>query len=169
MNRIRVALIAAAAMFFAASGVAFASHGKAGLWSVQIQISGMSGMPDISRMPPEIQARMKAMGMSANGNVMTVQHCMTPAEVAQDIPRMDPRAGKMCKFANVQTDSHTMSADMICSGEMQGTGHIAFTFDSDTHYTGVVSMTGTAGGHPVDHEQKIEGHWISADCGGVTH
>ncbi len=61
----------------AAGGAALASHGKVGLWDITVTMSGAMHLPDMSKMPPEVLARMKAMGVSSNGNSMHVQHCMT--------------------------------------------------------------------------------------------
>jgi hypothetical protein len=125
----------------------------------------------MSKMPPDVQARMKAMGMSMNGNSMTVQHCMTAEEVAQDMPHLDPQAQKTCKMSNMQMSGHTMSADMTCSGgQFNGSGHMAFTYDSDSHYSGEMKLSGTsADGKPIMHDQKFDGRWVSADCGGINH
>lgn len=151
------------------AGVALASHGKAGLWDVTITMGGNAAkMPDISKLPPEAQARMKAMGMSMNGNTMNVQHCMTAQEVAVDKPPTDTH-NKDCTVTNSKITGHTMSADMTCHGDFSGTGHMQFTYDSDTHYSGEVSMTGTAAGHPTTQDNKFEGKWVSADCGAVSH
>ena len=158
-----------AALAFMTSA-ALAGHGKVGLWSMTVTMSGQSGMPDMSKMPPEVQARMRAMGMSSNGNMMTVQHCMTAAEVSADVPHMDQRSEKSCKLSNMKTTGHMMTGDMVCSGAFTGTGHMQYTFDGDTHYMGEVAMDGTTeGGRPIHNDEKIEGRWISADCRGVTH
>lgn len=158
---------AAALSILAATGAAFAGHGKVGLWSISVTMAGMPAMPDMSNMPPEAMARMKAMGLSMNGNTMTVKHCMTAAEVAADIPHINPHADRNCTFSNVQHNGQSMSADLTCTKGFEGTGHMQFTFDGETHYSGEVTMTGTAHGHSVDRDQKIDAHWISADCGSV--
>jgi len=62
-----------------------------------------------------------------------------------------------------------MSADMKCTGGFQGTGHVEITYDSDAHYSGEFKMTGVANGQPMTQDQKMEGTWISASCGNVTH
>jgi len=172
--RIRTSLLVAGAaglLLAATAGGALASHGKAGLWSVTVTMSGMAQMPDMSKMPPEVQARMKAMGMNMNGNTMTMQHCMTPQEVALDQPQMDEHQKKYCKTSNVMMTGHSMSADMTCSGgEFSGSGHMQVTYDSDTHYKGEMTMNGMSqGGQPMHRDQKFEGRWLSADCGTVTH
>ena len=154
----------------AASSAALASHGRAGLWSMSVTMGGdRPAMPDMSQMPPEVQARMRAMGMSMGGNTITVRHCMTPDEVASDVPHVDPRSTHGCGMANVHHDGHTFSADMVCSREFNGSGHMTFTYDGDTHYTGEVVMNGVADGHPVNEDEKIDARWVSPDCGGATH
>lgn len=161
-----VAAVAALALA-GASGVAFASHGKAGLWSVNMSIAGQ----DTSKMPPNVLDRMKSMGMMPNSNGgFTVQHCMTAAEVADDSKMMDTSSNKDCEVANRRVTGHAMTADLICKGQMTGTGHVSVNYDSDTHYTGEMSISGkTADGTPISQEQRFEGHWVSASCGSVSH
>jgi hypothetical protein len=160
--------IAAGALALA-SGVALASHGKVGLWSVTVSFSGdIPNMPDISKMPPQVQAEMKKMGMSMSNHGMTAQHCMTAKEVAQDMPPSNPH--EKCKPANVKISGHSMSMELVCdSPDMKGTGHASFTYDTDTHYTGQMTMNGVAHGHQINQQEKFEGHWISASCGNITH
>ena len=59
MKAVRV-LILGAVLGVSAPIIAWASHGKAGLWEVTVQndMGGMSGMPDMSKMPPQARARM---------------------------------------------------------------------------------------------------------------
>lgn len=144
---------------------AVASHGKVGLWEITSHMS----MPNMSaNIPPEALARMKAMGMSMPGNqTFTSQHCMTAEEVASEKPPT-PRSNSDCTMANMSHDAHNFTADMTCSSErMQGHGHVAVSFDSDEHYSGTYTFTGTAEGHPQNMTYNFEGRWISADCGSV--
>ncbi len=62
-----------------------------------------------------------------------------------------------------------MSADMTCSGNFKGTGHMQFTFDSPNHYSGQMTMNGMSDGQPMKQQQSFEGKWVSADCGSVHH
>ncbi|HKD47359.1 MAG TPA: DUF3617 domain-containing protein [Rhizomicrobium sp.] len=151
------------------SGAAFASHGRVGLWSVTITMGGTApAMPDLSKLPPEVAARMRAMGMSTNGNSITTQHCMTAQEVATDTPHIDSNNSDDCTVSNVMHQGNAMSADMSCRGNFKGSGHMQFTYDSDSHYAGQLTMTGTVNGQPISREQKFDGHWLSADCKGIT-
>ena len=150
---------------------AFASHGKAGLWEITttMNMSGMPNMPDMSKLPPEAQAQMKKMGVQMNGNSITTQHCMTVAEVAMDKPPTMQRM-KDCSMEHMTIGGGAMNADMVCSsGAMTGNGHVSVAYSGDSQYTGSMTFDGTAQGHPVNMKNTFQGHWISADCGGVTH
>ncbi len=141
---------------------ALAAHGKAGLWEITAQIS----MPNMAAMmSPEQMARMQAMGVHMPMNSSsTTQYCRTAAQVAQDTPP-PTRSSRDCTMSNVKFSGQTYSADMTCTGQMQGTGHYSVTFDGDEHFSGNTSFTGTANGHPANMSNSFEGKWISADCG----
>jgi hypothetical protein len=149
------------------AGKALADHGKVGLWSITVAMDGnMVTMPDLSKLPPDALARMKAMGMSANGNTVTMQHCMSAADVAANFPDIHNGAGAGCAVNNVRHDGHSMSADLMCNTDaLKGSGHAQFQFDSETHYSGEISVAGVANGHPVKQDEKIEGRYLTADCG----
>ena len=152
------------------TGTAFANHGRVGLWSVTVTMGGTApAMPDLSRLPPEAAARMKAMGMSMNGNSITTQHCMTAEEVATDTPHLDATDNDGCTMSNIAHRGDSMSADMSCHGNFKGSGHPQATYDSDSHYVGDLVMTGSVNGQPVNRDQKFDGRWMSANCNGIAH
>lgn len=160
----------AACAILVAAIPASANHGKVGLWKITITMPHgiMGGGMDMSKLPPQVRARMAAAGMS--GNTMSVEHCMTATEVAANMPHVDRPHGKsQCKPTNLKVSGNTMSTDMVCTGDFVATGHSQFTYDSDTHYSGEIKMKGTAHGHAIDQDEKIEGRWVSASCGSVTH
>ena len=163
----RTVMIGAAALaaVIAVPMVALASHGKAGLWSVTVTVH-MSGMPQI---PPAERAKMKQMGIKIPGsdNTLTTKHCMTEAEVKADSFKAMQRRNKHCKVTNQKIEGQRMTADMVCTGEMQGQGHIAVTYHNAEHYTGRMTFTGTTHGHQTNVTDTFEGHWLSADCGNV--
>jgi hypothetical protein len=168
MHAVLAAIVGVAALTI--TGAAFASHGRVGLWSVTVTMGGAApAMPDLSKLPPEVAAHMKAMGMSMNGNSITTQHCMTAQEVATDTPHLDSNNNDECAMSNVTHQGNSMSADMACHGNFKGSGHMQITYDSDAHYAGELTMTGTVNGQPISREQKFDGRWISADCKGLTH
>jgi hypothetical protein len=165
-RKLAIAGVAGLVAAFIAGG-ALADHGKVGLWSIAVEMNGdLVKIPDLSKLPPDALARLKAMGMSASGNTVTVQHCMSAADVAADFPDIHNGAGAGCAATNVHHDGHSMSADLMCNtGTLKGSGHAQFIFDSDTHYSGEISVAGVANGHPVKQDEKIEGRYLSADCG----
>ncbi len=164
-NKMIVAMVVGIALV-GATGVAMASHGKVGEWSVTVTMGGGEKFPDMTKMPADVQARMKAMGMTSNGDSMNIDHCMTPEEVANDTLMTQD---KTCKLSNQKVTGHTMSADMTCSGQINGSGHFSVTYDSDTHYTGEMIVDGTSNGQAVHHDQKFDGRWISAVCKTASH
>lgn len=168
----RFAALSAGALALAAIAVpAIAGYGKAGLWNITTTINLGAGMPDLSKLPPELQAQaqaaLRAQGITMNGNTMSVQHCMTPAEVSAGHP--DVSNLRQCQMSNMRQTASGFSADVGCSGQISGTGHVAFNFDSAEHYTGRISIVGTAQGRAVNTTTALEGRWVSADCKGVTH
>jgi hypothetical protein len=142
--------------------VALAAHGKVGLWEITTHMNMPNMMANI---PPDQLARMQAMGVHMpNAQTMTTQHCMTAEEVAMDKPP-PMRNASDCTVSNATHDAHTYAADMVCSGQMQGHGHVSVAYDSDEHYSGSYSFSGSAHGHPAEMTTSFEGKWISADCG----
>ena len=160
-NKMIVAMIAGIALV-GATGVALASHGKVGQWSVTVTMGGGEKFPDMTKMPADVQARMKAMGMTSNGNSMNIDHCMTAEEVANDTLMTQD---KTCKLSNQKVTGHTMSADMVCKGQFSATGHFETTYDSDTHYTAKISMQVQG----MSMTTTVDGHWLKSDCGGAAH
>ncbi|HVU20623.1 MAG TPA: DUF3617 domain-containing protein [Rhizomicrobium sp.] len=149
----------------AGAGPALALHAKPGEWQIVMKIN-LSGMPEI---PPAQLAKMRAMGihLPLGGDAMTVTHCITPSEAAMDkIPAMTKDRQKYCAMQNMKTSANGMSADMICTGKVQGSGHMDVHFDSPEHYAGKVSMNVVANGHPMNSSSTFDATWLSADCKG---
>ena len=145
--------------FMALPLAALASHGKVGLWEVTTTMN----MPNMPQMSPTQMAQMQAMGMHMPmGHEITVQRCMSAAEVASDVPPAVHH--KNCTMSNVTLTGHTFSGKLTCLGEFTGTGTFSINYDSDTHFSGTETTTGTAGGHSATSSASFEGKWISADC-----
>jgi len=138
-------LIAAALVFAASSAPALASHARPGLWNTTttMTMSGVQGM----NMPPQTHS---------------ATFCMTAAEASSAAPRPP---NPSCAVQNIRNDGHTVSADMVCHGQMEGTGHFSTTYDSDTHYRATMSMAMNG----MSMNNAIEGKWLKADCAGASH
>jgi hypothetical protein len=159
-------VIAAGLVLLAAPIAALAAHGKAGLWQITVTIGGTNmHMPDMSKLPPDVQARMRAAGVGMGGNTITAQHCMSAQDFAMGKLPTSGQHSKSCVTSNVSYAGNHMSADMTCSGNFTGTGHIQSDWDSDEHFAAVVNMTGTHDGRTITSEEKIEGRFVSAQCG----
>lgn len=160
--RNRLSLLAAI-ILLSSSGLALAAHGKAGLWSVSTIMGGMT-----MQIPPEALAQMKAMNMKMPDNQTIVsQMCMTQAEVDADKPPAMDRGKEHCTTNVTSKSASSMTADTVCTGEMQGTGHVQISYTGDTQYAGSYSFKGVAQGNPVSMSSSFKGQWLKADCGSV--
>src|SRR5215475_4197567 len=122
----KIGLVAALVLI---PGLAFAGHGKAGLWNISTTMD-MGGM----QMPPEAMARMKAMGVKMpSAQTFNTQMCMTQAEVESDkLPPMG--RNNDCASHIVSQTGTAMTAEMVCNGEMKGTGRMQIAYSSPEHY-----------------------------------
>ncbi|MDE2182079.1 MAG: DUF3617 domain-containing protein [Alphaproteobacteria bacterium] len=158
--------LALGAALLAVAPLAWAGHGKVGLWEITIHNNSghMSGMPDMSKLPPEARAQMQSHHAGMMGpNGMTVRHCMTAAEVNNDKP--DLAHNSQCKASNIKMSGQTFSADIVCSGKtMNGKGHVQIAYTSPEHYTGSETMSLIVDGQPMQHDMTMEGKWVSAVC-----
>jgi len=120
---------------------ALAAHGKAGMWTATTTMTAQ-GMPATTR---------------------SVSFCMTPEQVQAD--RLPPTGNPSCNYENESFANGTFSADLVCTGEHEGRGHMTTIYDSDTHYSGEMNFTSSEG----TIANKFEGHWVKADCSGAEH
>ncbi|MDR3415322.1 MAG: DUF3617 domain-containing protein [Nevskia sp.] len=165
-------------------GVALSyDHGKPGLWQVTTQMNFSGGIPQVSAeklalarqmgmqipdVSPEQLAMIKQMGISVPGTgPMTSQICVTPAQAALTAPpELDLQQG--CLVRNVKHSGRSYTADLACSGDMQGSGHVSVTYDNDEHYSGSIQFAGkNADGGPTETRTDFSGRWQAADCGAV--
>ncbi len=142
--RRHLAWLAAAAVL--APTAALAGHGKVGLWSTTSTMT--MNMQGTANMAPQTHS---------------ATFCMTAQQVSSDAP--PPPENPSCTMQNVHSDGHTVTADMVCHGQMEGTGHFSTTYDSDTHYRAQFSMAMNG----MTMNSAIEGKWLKPDCAGATH
>ncbi|MBN9631682.1 MAG: DUF3617 domain-containing protein, partial [Actinobacteria bacterium] len=76
---------------------------------------------------------------------------------------------KDCKMENMKTDGNSFSGEMICTGEVTGKGRMQVVYDTPEHYSGEMTMQGTAHGRPMNMHQTFEGKWAGATCKGVKN
>jgi hypothetical protein len=137
---------------------ALAGHVRAGLWEQTFHLH----MPMTAMMTPEQTARMQAMGVQIpTDRTTTHRYCVSAADAAID----KPPPVHNCTTSNVVYTARTFAADITCTGEMQGQGHVSVTFDGDQHYSGGYMFNASIHGRPMDVSNSFEATWISADCG----
>jgi hypothetical protein len=139
---------------------ALAKHGKVGLWNV-------TSSTDVA-LAPEVAAQMKKSGVKMPGaEPVTVQMCMSKEEVESDTPPHLDSAATGCDTKLVSQTAAAMRANILCKGQMKGTGSIAITYNGPEHYTGTYSFKGTSYGHATSMTTRFKGDWVKADCGKV--
>jgi len=170
----RYRIVVASAAVLPLTALAY-THGKPGLWEITSQTSFTKGGPQVAQpqIPPDKLAMMKQMGIQlpattpGGSHSFTTKVCVTPEEANTDSPP-PPDRQRACQMQNLKRDGHTFTADMVCSGEMQGSGHMSVTYDSDEHYSGKMEFSGTSE-HlgEVATSNEFSGRWLGADCGTV--
>ena len=128
---------------------------KAGLWESTTQMTWVqSPMPG---MPNSMPAR-------------TVQVCVTQ-EMIDKYGGDIPQTRGTCQVSNVSTKPTGMTADLVCTGQMNGKATIVSTWEdgehatTNVHFTGEMSMGPNT--KPVEWTQKSTSVFKSADCGSV--
>jgi hypothetical protein len=158
-------LAGTAALLLFVPGMAWAGHGKAGLWNVTTTVK----MADMPQMSPQVMAMLKQRGMKVpgSGGPIGTQVCMTQADVDSDAPPDLSNHEMQCKTHIIKKTATSIVADMTCYGRMKGTGHLQVSYSGAEHYTGSYRFKGTMEGHPQDMASSFRGDWVKADCGAV--
>ena len=145
---------------------AWAGPGKAGLWDVTTQINFTKGGPQI---PPAQLEKMKQMGIDLPfGKPVTSKVCVTPEMAARDEAPRPVREKDGCEMKNYNRSGSTITADMVCNGNMKGTGKLKVNYDSNASYNGTMDFNGTEPqSGAVEMHNAFSGKWISDSCGTV--
>ncbi len=141
-----------------------------GLWEGTTTVV-MNGL----QIPPDVAARLKAMGRPVPGSPHTVvtQSCLTPDEWRKSFSDLNKRGDMDCTTSNLVQDEHEFSFDESCTSPRGSsfTGHFKMTFDDPEHTHGTMQMKGTApasaNSQPIASDITIASHFLSADCGEV--
>jgi hypothetical protein len=142
------------------AGPALAKQGKAGLWNV-------TSTTDIA-LPPETMAAMKKAGVAMPAaQPVTVQMCMSQAEVDSDNPPQMDRQATGCDTRIVKRTANAMTASMVCKGNLKGTGSIQIAYEGAERYAGTYSFKGATGGQATNVTTRFRGQWLKTDCGKV--
>ena len=147
-----------------APSLALSAHLKPGMWKVTTKIDMGASVPQI---PPEQLQRLQSLGIKVPdvSQGITTEQCVTPQMAAHDVPPHMGRNDSGCTSRNEKISNNEMSADLVCSGTMNGQGSMQMTYTDDAHYTGLFTFKGTSSGHPVDLKTTFTGERTAAECG----
>jgi hypothetical protein len=134
---------------------------KPGLWEVTSQMT-FAGMPQMPQMPQ---------GVPSPFAPHTSQICVTQAMVDKyGGPMTQPQRGD-CQVTNVSIKPNGMSADMICTGQMNAKGTITSTFTDGNTTDMTMHIVGTMQAGNSDRPMDMTLHSTSVykgpDCGSV--
>lgn len=162
----RIVTVVAAAAFLGVA--AHAQAAKPGLWEATVTMK-MSGVaPSI---PPEAIARMKAQGIQPppmlTGEPYKAKVCETPEQIGK-FGMPEPQAQKDCSFNVTQRGAGGFTGEMVCHGNVNGTGTVKASLQDSEHATAHIEFHGTTQqGKPLSFTVDNSSHYLSASCGDV--
>jgi hypothetical protein len=161
MKRTQVRLLVGCCLLMVAMS-AQAQGRKAGLWDVTSNMTWQQS---------PFPAGMSAPANSPfGGGTHTSQVCITQEQIDK-YGAPPPQTRGDCQVSNFNKQATGISADMTCTGTMNGKGTFSATWTDDEHTTSKVHFTGTlqAGPSPKPVEWTIDSTSVfkSADCGSV--
>jgi uncharacterized protein DUF3617 len=141
-----VTLIGAAALTTAPSTLAGTPKAEPGAWKITVTVT-RNGRSDAPR---------------------TDTICLTKDQVQSLSTKLsEPRGspGEKCLRTSFNETDSTLDWKYQCTGEFSMDTDGSIKFDSPTHYTGTMKITGTIMGHSIDSSSAMEGTRIG-DCTG---
>jgi len=166
MKKLLFTITALAAM--PCTGVAQSAPIKMGLWHGKV-VSTMTGL----QFPPEVVARLKAMGRPVPGSEPTTtetESCLTPEKWKEMLAKTQSREN--CHYSNLKVDSSGMSGDMVCASQRGSSakGHMEMNFVSSEKVHGTVHMevVSTERPQPILMDMTIDSTYEGADCKGIS-
>ncbi|MGO9317468.1 MAG: DUF3617 domain-containing protein [Terracidiphilus sp.] len=137
---------------------------KPGLWEVTSNMSWQkSPMPAGVNLPPGMKS-------PYSGMTITTQVCYTQAMIDRYGAPVSQNQ-RDCKIENVVLHTNSMTADMICSGRMNGKGEMQFsstdgnTATGKTHFAGTMQMGQNT--TPVEWTNTFTSTYKGPDCGSI--
>ncbi len=165
--QIRIALCCclAGCSLAAAAILAAAQTRKPGLWEMTTEMTWQhSPMPANMPAPPNGNSPF-------GGGTHVSQVCLTQAMIDRYGAPVPQSSRGNCQVSNVVKSSHSMTAEMVCSGPMSGKATMESHWSEDGPATGKVHFTGSIqmGPNPTPIEWTIESTSVykGADCGDV--
>src|SRR5580658_3816732 len=160
MRMIRAGFAVACCLFLAWS-VARAQGRKPGLWEMTSNMTWQQ-----SPLPA---------GMSASNSAFAPgprisQVCLTQAQIDK-YGAILPQGRNNCQVVNVVKKANGMTADMVCTGRINGKGSLESTWTDDAHATGKFHFVGTMqmgqDTKPIEWTTESSSAFKGPDCGDV--
>ena len=147
----------------ALAALAWSQGMKAGLWETTSTMTWQQSPFQGMNLPP---AAAQALG----GGTHTAQVCVTQEEINK-FGTVPPQIGHQCQLTDISITASGMTANLTCSGQMNGSGTVTASWADSTHTTGKVHFTGTMqmgpNSAPVEWTTEWSSVYKSADCGSV--
>ena len=161
---------------FAVAVFAWAQAGRRpGLYEVTSTMSmggaGAPQMPQMPQLPPGVQLPPGMQMPQSPYAPHTMQVCVTQAMIDKyGGPSPAPHHGQ-CQVTDISMKSNGMTAKIICTGQMSGTGTVETTWTDANSSQTKMHMTGTmqmnSGSTPIDMTVQSSSVYKGADCGDV--
>ena len=139
------------------------SSRKPGLWEITSNMSWQK-----SPFPPGMESMAQS---HFGGGPHTSQICLTQEQIDKYGAPPPQTSQRDCQFTNIQKSAHGMSAEMVCTGAMNGKGTMEATWTDDSHTTSKVHFSGTmsmgANSRPVEWTVESTSVFKGSDCGSV--
>jgi len=139
-------------------------HQKAGLWETTVNMTWQkSPFPPGMQMPPQAAA-------AFGGGPRTVQVCLTQAWIDKYGGAIPQNRGD-CQMTDVKYTGAGMTANMVCTGRMTGSGtveadwSIPDTGKGKVHFTGAMQMGPNP--TPIEWTNEFTSVYKGPDCGSV--
>jgi hypothetical protein len=142
---------------------------KPGLYDVATTMNWLqSPMPAGMKMPP-------GMANPFAGQTYHNQFCLTQEQIDRygGAPPQDQKRGRQeCKTSDLKISGNSMTAKMICTGQMSGVGDIASSWTGDTaksktHFKGTMKGGSSQESMPVEWINDSTWTYKGPDCGDV--
>jgi hypothetical protein len=141
---------------------------KMGLWQMTttMTMTGNMPMPDLSKLPPDQQEKVKAqMGaMMGTPQTHTDPKCMTK----ESFDKADFTGNKNCKTVLTTNTASAVDLQVTCT-EQQGTTTGTMHIEAPTTESIKATLNGSAvmGAQTMKMSGTMTGKWVSTDCGTV--
>ncbi|MGD0292739.1 MAG: DUF3617 domain-containing protein [Terracidiphilus sp.] len=164
MHKTRVLITMVCCLFVLAIFAGAQAVRKPGLWEMTTTMSWQkSPMPAGMNMP-------SGMKSPFSGATTTTQVCLTQEMINKYGAPMS-QSNKDCKIINVVMHSTSMTADLVCSGSMNGKGEIESSWPDGNHARGKMHFAGTMrmgqNATPVEWTTNSTSTYKGPDCGSV--